>query len=136
MNEKNTPARLRLPMGASLLLALSLVFFLSFFAFTEVVLCRYMVVVVFVLLLFVAVRSRLVTVLSILPCLLAFAGAESSALMPILLCTVAVIGFGGFAVHTVRLPIVIAIPVLSYLLVWVVTDNPMQALWTISMVTM
>jgi hypothetical protein len=113
MNEKNTSARLRLPMGESLLLALSLIFLLSFFAFTEVVLCRYMVVTVFVLLLFIAVRSRLVTVLSILPCLLAFAGAESSPLMPILLCTVAVIGFGGFAVHTVRLPIVISIPVLS-----------------------
>jgi hypothetical protein len=134
MNEKNTSARLRLPMGESLLLALSLIFFLSFFAFTEVVLCRYMVVAVFVLLLFIAVRSRLVTVLSILPCLLAFAGAESSPLMSILLCTVAVIGFGGFAVHTVRLPIVISIPVLSFLLVWAVTNDPMQALWILILV--
>ncbi len=125
IRQKNHP---RLSTGMSLLLALSLMFFMSFSAFTEVKLYRYMVVLVFVLLLFIAVRSKLVTILAALPCLLAFLGAEASPDLPLLLCAVAVIGFGGIAIETVHPLILSAAPVLSYLLAFGLTGDPIRAL--------
>lgn len=131
MDQTNSATRPRLPIGASLLLALSLLYFMCFFAFAEVLLCRYIAVGVFALLILLVVRSKVVTVLCILPCLLAFMGAEGSAFMPLVISTVAIIGFGGFAIHTVRLPIVITIPVLSCLLAWLATGSTTQALLTL-----
>ncbi|MBO5305984.1 MAG: hypothetical protein J6B12_04400, partial [Clostridia bacterium] len=60
MKDIRTGAKAHLPAGLSLLLAISLAFFMCFTVCTEVVLYRYMVVLAFVILLFVAVRSRLV----------------------------------------------------------------------------
>lgn len=131
MNDTVTAARPRLPLGASLILSLSLAFFLCFFAFAEVPFYRYMVVLVFVLLLFVAVRSRLVIVLAALPCLLALANAESSPLFPLLLCVIAIAGLGGFALNAVHPLLLVASPILSYLLAFLVTRDPMGALWVL-----
>ncbi len=134
MQNIRTDARPRLPLGASLLLTLSLMFFMSFSVCTEVKLCRYMVVLVFALLLFIAVRSRLVIALAALPCLLAFLGAETSASMPLLLCIVAIVGFGGFALHAVHPLVLSAAPICAYLLAFALTGNFMESLSVLSFV--
>ncbi|MBO4979282.1 MAG: hypothetical protein J6D16_02620 [Clostridia bacterium] len=124
----------RLPLAPSLILSAALAFFMVFCAIPEVIFCRYMVVLVFVLLLFVAVRSRLVTALSILPCMMAFLAAESSPSFALLLCAVAVIGYGGFAITAVHPILVIATPVAAYLLGFAITANPMRALFSLTLV--
>ena len=102
MNDTQKSATPRLPLAPSLFLTLSLAFFLAYPAFTEVTLYRYAVVLAFVLLLFIAVRSRLVYALMALPCLLAFFSAELSPALTLLLCIIAVIGFGGFTFASVK----------------------------------
>lgn len=128
MNSTQKKEHLRLPIPTSLLLTVSLMFFMSFFAFPEVTLYRYMVVLVFALLLFIAVRSRLVMLLAAPPCLLAFLGAEGSPILPLLLCTIAVIGFGGFAAQAIHPLILAATPVLAYLLALGITQDPSRSL--------
>ena len=133
MDEMQKRETLRLPLAPSLLLTLALVFFMAFCAFPEVVLCRYMVVLVFVLLLFLAVRSRLVTALSIIPCVMAFLTADSSPSLVLLLCAVAIIGYGGFAIAAVHPILVAATPVAAYVLGYVITGDPMHALSTLTL---
>jgi len=128
MENIRTQGRTRLPIGTSLLLTLALAFFMLFSVCTEVVLYRYMTVLVFVLLLLIAVRSRLVLLLAALPCLLALMGAGTSAALPLLLCLIAVVGFGGFAIGAVNPLILSAAPVLSYLLALLLTKNAVESL--------
>lgn len=131
MNEMPTSGNRRLPLAPSLCLALSLTFFMAFCAFPEVVLCRYTVVLVFVLLLFIAVRSRLVTVLSILPCALAFFTAESAPELTLALAAIAVIGYGGFALTSMPPLLVIVPPMVACLLGYAITGDPVRALSTL-----
>ncbi len=128
MNDIRENARPRLPLGASLLLTFCLIFFMSFSVSTEVVLCRYMVVLAFALLLLIAVRSKLVTWLLALPCLLAFLGAGVSADMPLILCAIAVMSFGGFAIRAMHPMLVVAAPTLAYLLAFVLTGDAIRSL--------
>ena len=134
MNDETNRQTYRLPLAPSLLLALALTFFMAFCAFPEVVLCRYMVVLVFVLLLLIAVRSRLVIALSAIPCLLAFFTAESAPLLPLLLCLVAVIGYGGFAIVSMHPVLVLSAPAAACLLGYAITGDPTRALFTLSFV--
>ena len=131
MSETSTIQKHRLPLAPSLFLALALTFFMAFCAFSEVILARYMVVLVFVLLLFIAVRSRLVTVLSVIPCALAFLTAESSPAFALLLCVIAVIGYGGFAIASIHPILVLSLPVASCLLGFAITGDLVRALSTL-----
>ena len=134
MSDLRENTRPRLPLGASLLLTFCLMFFMSFSVCAEVVLCRYMVVLVFVILLLVAVRSKLATWLLALPCLLAFLSAGTSPALPLLLCAIAVISFGGFAITAMHPLLTVAAPTLAYLLAFVLTGNPLQALSVLAFV--
>jgi hypothetical protein len=136
VNDTQTLSKRRLPPAPSLFLALALTFFMTFCAFPEVTLYRYMVILVFVLLLFIAVRSRLVTILSILPCALAFLNAELSPAFVLLLCAIAIIGYGGFAITSIHPALVAAAPVASCLLAFAITGDPVRALDTLVFVPM
>ncbi len=133
MDEMQKRETLRIPLAPSLLLTLALVFFMAFCAFPEVIFCRYMVVLVFALLLFLAVRSRLVTALSIIPCVMAFLTAESSPSFALLLCAVAVIGYGGFAITAVHPVLVAAAPLTACLLGFAITGEPTRALFALTL---
>ncbi|MBE6662461.1 MAG: hypothetical protein E7606_04175 [Ruminococcaceae bacterium] len=134
MNDIRENARPRLPLGASLLLTFCLVFFMSFSVSTEVVLCRYMVVLVFAILLLVAVRSKLVTWLLALPCLLAFLGAGVSADLPLIICAIAVMAFGGFAIRAMHPMLVALAPALAYLLAFALTGDAIRSLSVLTFV--
>ncbi len=134
MNEMPKSGKLRLPFAPSLFLTVALAFFMAFCAFPEVTLYRYTVVLVFVLLLFIAVRSRPVTVLTAIPCLLAFFSAELSPDLTFLLCAIAVIGYGGFAIVSMHPMLVIAAPVASFLLALGITGDLMRAFSTLILV--
>lgn len=131
MNGETNRQNHRLPLAPSLLLASALTFFMAFCAFPEVVLCRYTVVLVFVLLLFIAVRSKLVTALSVIPCALAFLTAESAPGLTLLLCLIALIGYGGFAIVSMHPALVLSVPVVACLLGYAITGDLMRALSTL-----
>ena len=128
MNETSTTPKCRLPLAPSLFLTFALAFFLAYPAFSEVALYRYAVVLVFVLLLLIAVRSRLVLALLALPCLLAFFSAELSPSLVLLLSAIAVIGFGGFTFASVHPLLAVLAPLCACLLALGITGNVTYAL--------
>ena len=134
MNNINTDKQPRLSVGKSLLLSFALIFFMGFGTFTEVIFYRYMVTIVFVLLLILFVRSKLVTAPLAFPCLFAFLDAENGPALSVLLCVIAIIGFGGFAIRSVHPLISLATPILAYLLAFGITGNPTASLSVLSLV--